>query len=152
MRRLIPARTRFRAIEASMPVESAVSSDSGAERKGAGLPGTLVVLASVAAQAILIVLFIQRHRPYGLPSGESHAFAGMGLLALSFAALWVIVPGTLISLWRAVSALIALIKGQNAGVRLVFNLLISLLPSVRRAGMQRLCQATVTLDGSANAG
>jgi hypothetical protein len=104
--------------------------DSGTARKVLGFLGTLIVAASVGAQAILIYLLIQHHQPYGALPSESHAFAGMGIMMLSVAAMWVVIPGTLISLVRTVGAFIGLTTGKNAGFRFAVNLPVTLLPLV----------------------
>ena len=102
--------------------------DSGTARKVLGILGTLIVVASVGAQAILIYLLIHDRLPYGASPSESHAFAGMGIMMLFVAAMWVVIPGTLISLVRTVWAFIGLTTGKNSGFRFAINLPVTLLP------------------------
>ncbi|MGZ5662400.1 MAG: WD40 repeat domain-containing protein, partial [Usitatibacter sp.] len=60
-----------------------------------------MLLAGIAAQLLLIHLLAIDHFE---PPSESHAFAGMGIIMLIAASLWVVVPGTLIALFRAAAA------------------------------------------------
>ena len=89
--------------------------------------GTIIVVAAVLAEIALMAMFVDHGR---MPHGERRAFGGMGLIMLFGAALWVIVPGTLIAWVRAVLAAIALRAGEPAGVRLAFYLIAGLMPAL----------------------
>lgn len=85
-----------------------------------------MLLAGIAAQLMLIHLLAKDHFE---PPSESHAFAGMGIIMLIAASLWVVVPGTLVALFRAVAAALRWRKG-GAMLATAFYSFATLLPLV----------------------
>jgi hypothetical protein len=84
-----------------------------------------IVLFSVVIQAGLISLLVEYKNMH---HGESRGFAGMGILAFLFASLYVIVPGTIISLGGMIAAFARQTKGENAVLPLVFYSFSTVLP------------------------
>jgi hypothetical protein len=85
----------------------------------------VIVLHSVVIQAGLISILVEYHN---MPHGESRGFAGMGILALWFASLYVVVPGTIISLGGMIVAFARQTKGENAVLPLGFYSFSTALP------------------------
>jgi hypothetical protein len=89
--------------------------------------GYLAVVASIFAQLFLIAMWIGIQFQ---PPGESRAWAKMGFMGLSVIALFVIVPGMLVAIGRAIAAL----KGQGRVAKgvssLIFHSAAAVLPIV----------------------
>jgi hypothetical protein len=89
--------------------------------------GYLVVIASIVAQLILIVVWVDIQSD---PPGESRAWTKMGFMGTIFFSLFVIVPGTLIAIGRAIAALIGRRRFAEVVASLIFHSAAAVLPVV----------------------
>lgn len=96
-------------------------------QKVSSVLGYLIVGASVLTQLCLIAMLVHF---LNLGPGEERGFTGLAFIALCVASLFIIVPGTLVAIARAVLAFRALKTSPKAYRSLVFHSAAAFLPAL----------------------